>query len=333
MAELKPVTDATIAYGDERAAEAQAPLNAQIAALELQVAALQAQIDNGTDPTPDPGPVVGRYPCIFGAATSNDQTKFEALNKAWGPIRMTREYDLGKGVLPVDQYAWFNFSKQFDYITFSTDEQKSVASYQAIADGKHDTAFDRMVASVKSKLTGKQGVILLGNEPNTEIAPTNGGSWRAAMEHLIDRYGYRPAPGFLWGVAFSNYNVWGPGSKSAGKGWLPRRNDGPFMVETHFYGRDGYGDPGNHLGNLIAEMKNHPKWIWGIGEISAQEDPTQTKKGAWFTEVWNYSKKNGISTFLPFDTNVGGSADVNTSENSRKAVKAIAVECANNNWT
>lgn len=274
-----------------------------------------------------------RYPCIFGAATSNDPTKFAALNKAWGPIRMTREYDLGKGFEPIGNYGWLDFAKQFGYIAFSADEQKSIASYTAVAAGKHDAEIRAMIASVKNQLAGKKGVILLGNEPNTEIPANQGGAWRSAMEHLIDTFGYEPAPGFMWGVAFSNYNVWGPGSGSVGKGWLPRRNDGPFMVETHYYGRDGYGDPAKHLGNLMNEMKNHPKWKWGIGEISAQEDPTQTKKAAWFKSVWDYSKQRNIAYFLPFDTNVGGSADVATSENSRKAVQSIAQECAQNNWT
>lgn len=284
------------------------------------------------DPDPEP---VGNYPTLFGAATTNNQTEFEKLDAAWGPIRIPREYDSGAGIRPVDQYHWFDYVKRnnFDYLVFSADEQKSTASYQQVADGVHDAKIRTMLESVKTKLAGVKGVICLGNEPNTEIAPSQGSSWRAAMEHLIDEFGYNPAPGWMWGVAFSNYNVWGPGSKSVGKGWLPRRDAGPFCVETHFYGRDGYGIPANHLGLLMEEMKAHPKWIWGIGEISAQEDATQTKKGKWFTDVFNYGVDHGISFFQPFDTNVGGSADVATSENTRKAVKALAERCKNNDWS
>jgi hypothetical protein len=336
MADVQPVTDAAVTYGDQRAeeaaVEATAPLEQQIATLEAQVADLTQQLadcESGGEP---PVATVA-YPPIFGGATTNNQTDFNKLNTLWGPIRMTREYDGGGGFAAVNNYSWFNFSKQFNYIAFSADEQKSNASYDDVANGKHDTKIRTMIDSVKSQLTGKKGVILLGNEPNTEIAANDGGHWRAAMEHCIDTFGYKPAPGFMWGIAFSNYNVWGPGSNSAGKTWLPRRDEGPFMVETHFYGRDGYGDPAKHLGNLIKEMGNHPKWQWGIGEISAQEDPTHTKKAKWFTDVWAYCKKNKIAYFLPFDTNVGGSADVATSTESAKAVKAIAVDCQNNNWS
>lgn len=334
MADVKPVTDAAVTYGDQRAQEQKAEDQSQIDALEAQVADLTRQLAECEAGGDDGGGVITdmKYPPIFGAATTNNQTEFEKLNNSWGPIRMTREYDLGGGFKPVNQYAWFDFSKQFDYITFSADEQKSIASYNDVAAGKHDAKIKAMLDSVESKMQGKKGVICLGNEPNTEINPADGNAWRGAMEHLIDKFGYQPAPGFMWGIAFSNYNVWGPGSGSKGKTWLPRRDDGPFMVETHFYGRDGYGDPAKHLGLLMEEMVKHPKWVWGIGEISAQEDPTHTKKAEWFTKVWAYSKSHKISTFLPFDTNVGGSADVATSEPSRKAVQRIAADCATNEW-
>lgn len=276
-------------------------------------------------------PPVGNYPPIFGAATTNNQAEFDLLNQKWGPIRMTREYDSGGGFKPVDQYAWYNFSRQFGYIAFSADEQKSTASYRDVANGVHDAKIAAMVNSVATKLSGKKGVILLGNEPNT--ASVDPSVWRAAMEHCIDTFGYEPAPGFMWGVAFSNFNVWGQGS-TAGKAWLPRRDAGPFMVETHFYGRDEYGDPALALGrSFLPAVREHPNWLWGIGEMSAQEDPGHTKKAQWFTDVADYCEANGAAYMLPFDTNVGGSADVATSEPTRLAVKAIATRWADNDWS
>lgn len=54
MADVKPVTDAAVTYGNQRAAEASAPLEAQIEDLEAQVASLQQQLDECEGGNPDP---------------------------------------------------------------------------------------------------------------------------------------------------------------------------------------------------------------------------------------------------------------------------------------
>jgi hypothetical protein len=217
------------------------------------------------------------------------------------------------------------------YVTFSCDESNS--DYGRIATGFFDAKIRDMLRSIPTALPGVQGVICLGNEPNAGNKGIRPDDYRAALEHVIDTFGYEPAPGFIWGVAFTNFNVWGQGS-NAGRAWLPRRYDGPFMCETHFYGRQDYGDPADALGRtFLPAVREHPKWRWSIGEMSAQEDSTQTKKGAWLTKCANYAAQNGASAFLLFDTEVGGSAPIVTSENTRKAVKAIADKYADNDWS
>lgn len=295
-----------------------------------EIERLEALLEQYEPPAPTP-----KYPMIFGGATSNNDAEFATLNTQWGPIRMSREYDSAKPILPVDQYSWYSFVTRtgFKYLSFSADPQSTEADYKKIPQGAFNADWDKLVASLSVKLPGVKGVVLLGNEPNVESKDITAATYRAAIEFLIDRYGYSPAPGWMWGVAFSNYNVWG-GGNTAGAAWLPRRDDGPFMVETHFYGKTTYPDPADALGRtLMPEMAKHPKWVWGLGEMSAQEDSTKTKKGAWFKAVGDFALANGCATFLPFDTGVGGSAPINTSEASRLAVKNIAMACANNNWS
>lgn len=270
-------------------------------------------------PTP-----TGSYPLIFGAATTNNQTEFDARNSAWGPIRMSREYDSGTGARPVNQYAWYAFvKKNFKYLTFSFDED-----YAGIANGNFDAQIKAMLNSFPQYLPGVQGVLCLGNEPNakSEINPT---TYRAALEYCMDRFGPTPIPGFLWGVAFSNYNVWG-GGRTVGENWLPRRPEMPFFVETHCYGRTDYTPPESMIGRtFIPAVRKRPKWHWGIGEISAQESD---KKGPWLAGFADYVANNGGSFFLPFDTGVGGSAPIGTSERTKTYVKGIAEKYKNNNW-
>lgn len=336
MADVKPVTDAAVKYGDDRVQEATAPLLAKITNLESNVVDLEKQLadceGSVTPPTPPTTGRVRRVP-VLGGATTNNQTEFNKLNVAWGPIRATREYDGGKGILPVDQYSWFTFAKQFDYVFFSCDEQKSTASYREIADGKHDTKITAMINSVKAKMPNQKGVILLGNEPNTEAVDP--ATYRDAVEHCIDKFGDVPAPGFIWGVAFSNFNVWGKGS-TEGEKWLPRRDTKRFCVETHCYGKDSYAPPSDMLGrSFIPAMHKGNRWEnwdWEVGEMSAQEDATKTKKAKWFTDFSNFIQQEKGCAMLPFDTGVGGSAAINTSENSRQAMKTIAERWKTNNW-
>lgn len=333
MADVKPVTDAAVVYGDQRAAEATAPLNQQIDQLEAQVADLTAQLEEcqgGGEPEP-PETGVRRVP-IFGAATSNNQTEFNTLNNQWGPIRATREYDSGDGFRPVNQYAWFNFSKQFDYLFFSADAGN--ADYPNIASGQFDGQIEGMIASMDDLPDDMRGVILLGNEPNTDkgIAPAD---YRAAIEHCMDTFGDEPYRGFVWGIAFSNYNAWGGGRTDAKKGenWLPRRENMRFCVETHCYGKSEYTPPETMLGRYFTPyMETRPNWDWCVGEMSAQEDSGHTKKANWFTQFGDYCEQHNACAMLPFDTGVGGSAPINTSEASRKAVQAIAQGWQNNNW-
>jgi hypothetical protein len=280
---------------------------------------------------------VREYPMVFGGATTNNQTQFNQLNNSWGPIRLTREYDSGNGILPVQQYAWYNFAiNNFDYIVFSCDEGN--ADYPAIASGQFDAKIANMVNSVRDNLSsrGMKGVICLGNEPNAGkgIAASD---YRAAVEHVIDAFSDEPAPNFLWGVAFSNFNAWGQGS-TAGEAWLPRRSNKRFCVATHCYGKTDWLSAEQMIGRSFVPAMNQTgrrdNWIWGIGETSAQEDPNNPdRKGQWFVDFADYVASNGGSFYCPFDTGVGGSDEVGSSARTASLVKTIAQKYKNNNWS
>lgn len=276
-------------------------------------------------------------PMIFGAATTNNQQDFNALNTAWGPIRMSREYDSGGGFKAVNNYSWYNFvTNNFKYLLFSADESNT--DYPNIAAGQFDSKIQTMVNSVKNLLVpaGIKGVISLGNEPNASkgIDPSN---YRAAIEHVIDTFGDEPAPGWVWGVSFSNYNVWG-GGRTDGELWLPRRDNKKFAVSTHCYGSDHWTSHNSQIGQSFVPAMNkvgrRDNWVWGIGETSAKEHSTNPdKKGTWMRDYADYVASQGGSWYLPFDTNVGGSADVGSSPTTTAYVKAIAEKYKNNNWT
>jgi hypothetical protein len=73
-------------------------------------------------------------------------------------------------------------------------------------------------------------------------------------------------------------------------------------------------------------------WDWCVGEMSAKEDSTKTKKAEWFTAFGEFVAAEEGCAMLPFDTGVGGSAPINTSEAARQAVKDIAQAWQGNNW-
>lgn len=308
-------------------------LETKIEQLSIENQELKALIEELKNPTPPPDPTPSpeeprTYEMIFGGATVNNQADFDKLNDSWGPIRMSREYDWGTGCRLVNNYAWYEFVKRnFKYLAFSWDEP-----YGQIAAGQHDGKIEAMLNSLPTALPGVKGTILLGNEPNKPSKGVDPSSWRAAMEHLLDTFGDEPAPGFHWGIAFTNYVSWGQG-RTDGEAWLPRRPDMRFVMETHVYGSTHYADPASALRTFLPAVRRRPAWLWGIGETSAQEHSSNPdKKGQWLANFADYTAQEGGIYFLPFDTNVGGSADVGTTPRTAYLVKQAAERYAANEW-
>lgn len=310
------------------------------AAVEADYAAhmlLRAPAGHSTeDPDPPPPPPARSFPLIFGAAVDNTQTVINDRQQAWGPIKMSRDYEVTKGVGDVTRYPWYSSilrqladptDDNFHYLMFSVDNP-----FATTAAGTDRDDWEALLESLPIRLPGVKGVISVGNETNIESG-VNPETYRAAVEKLMDTFGEQPAPGWMWGTAFSNFKSWGQG-RTEGEQYLPRRPDMLFAVGTHIYGKDDYTPPEDMLGrSFIPAMNRRPNWIWGVTETSAQEDPQHTRKAAWMTASFNLVLEEGGSMYLPFDTNVGGSADVGSSPQTAAAVKACAQRVASNEWT
>lgn len=312
-------------------------LNQQNDILSLRVLDLQAQLADCESEEP---PQQRAFPLIFGAAVDNSQTVINDRQSKWGPIRMSRDYEAQNGVVHVSQYPWWTSvvrqladptDDNFKYVAFSVDNP-----WDQTASGTDKGQWETLLNSLTTHLPGVKGFISIGNEVNIEGAEADRAAlatkYRAAVEKLIDTFGYEPVPGWCWGTSFSNFASWGQG-RSEGERWLPRREDGLFAVSTHVYGKSEYTDPALMIGRtFIPAMKRRPNWIWGIGETSAQEDAGHVLKAEWFTDLFDLVRAEGGSWFLPFDTNVGGSADVGTSPQTIAAVKALAESVKDNHW-
>jgi hypothetical protein len=272
------------------------------------------------------------YPMIFGACIATNQTTFNDRNTRWGPVRMWRDYDSSNGPQNITNYGWWNFfnSNDFDYLALSV-----TLPYASVPGGGSNAGLQ---ALINSWPVGVKGTIMIGNEPNQTDKNINSADYRAACEYIIDTFGDRPLAHrgqdqVFWGSAFAHYNIWGSARSGDGKLWIPRRPNDKFVLVTQPYGEDHWTLPGNTMGYFMSAVAENPAWLWGIGETSAQEHPTDPdRKGEWW-EAWvTYCRNNGASFYLPFDRTTGGSAVVAGTTRTAQLLKAAHVPEDDNNW-
>jgi hypothetical protein len=283
-----------------------------------------------TMPVPNPAE---SYPMIFGACIATNQTTFNDRNTRWGPVRMWRDYDSSNGPMNITQYGWWNFfnANNFNYLALSV-----TLPYASVPSGSSNAGLQ---ALINSWPVGVKGTIMIGNEPNQTDKNINSSDYRAACEYIIDTFGDRPLAArgqeqVFWGSAFAHYNIWGSARSGDGKLWIPRRPNDKFVLVTQPYGEDHWTLPANTMGYFMSAVAENPAWLWGIGETSAQEHPTDpTRKGEWW-EAWvTYCRNNGASFYLPFDRTTGGSAVVAGTTTTAQMLKAAHVPEDDNNWT
>jgi hypothetical protein len=140
--DMGPVISAVQSYGDARAAESESAAHdedaAQIDALQQQVADLQAQLAEQTDPPPDPEPVPPPVATLIVGARAKD-TDFPTMDSTIGPVKASRWFSGGSGAtLPATftrAYAGTAIAPTANvWASFNTASEANLRSYVASAD-------------------------------------------------------------------------------------------------------------------------------------------------------------------------------------------------------